>query len=78
MLERTILLAPDAVARRAAAYAPDREQAWMLRQSREVRVSFYREAFGRGETAERAWMLRQPDHVRESYVSEVLEGAESA
>jgi hypothetical protein len=78
MLERTILLAPDAVARRAAAYAPDREQAWMLRQPREVRVSFYRDAFGRGETAERAWMLRQPDHIRESYVSEVLEGAGSA
>jgi hypothetical protein len=78
MLERTILLAPDAVARRAAAYTPDREQAWMLRQSREVRVSFYRDAFGRGETAERAWMLRQPDHIRESFVSEVLEGAESA
>ena len=78
MLERTILLAPDAVARRAAAYAPDREQAWMLRQSREVRVDFHRQAFGRGETAERAWMLRQPDHVRESYISEVLEGAASA
>jgi len=76
MLERTILLAPDAVARRAAEYAPGREQAWMLRQSREVRMSFYREAFERGELAERAWMLRQPDHVRESYVSEVLEAAE--
>jgi hypothetical protein len=40
-----------------------------------VRSSFYREAFGRGETAERAWMLRQPDAVRESYVTEVLEAA---
>ena len=48
----------------------------MLRQPREVRVSFHREAFGRGEPAERAWMLRQPDPVRESYVSEVLEAAE--
>ena len=75
MLERTILLAPDTVARRAAAYAPDREQAWMLRQARAIRASFYREAFGRGETAERAWMLRQPDHVRESYITEVLEAA---
>ena len=37
MLERTILLAPDAVARRAAAYAADAEQRWMLRQSRSVR-----------------------------------------
>ena len=75
MLERTMLLAPDAVARRAAAYAPDREQAWMLRQSRAIRISFYREAFGRGASAEQAWMLRQPDHVRESYVIEVLEAA---
>jgi hypothetical protein len=75
MLERTILLAPDAVARRAAAYAPDREQAWMLRQPRHVRVSYYRSAFERGELAERAWMLRQPDAIRESYVNEVLEGA---
>jgi len=73
MLERTILLAPDAVARRAATYAPDPEQAWMLRQRRAVRVSYYREAFERGELAERAWMLRQPDAVRHSYVSEVLE-----
>ena len=63
------------MARRAAGYAPDREQAWMLRQPRAVRASFYRDAFGRGETAERAWMLRQPDAVRESYVTEVLEAA---
>jgi hypothetical protein len=73
MLERTILLAPDAVARRAAALVDDPEQAWMLRQSRAVRASYAREAFGRGDTAEQAWMLRQPDHVRESYVIEVLE-----
>jgi hypothetical protein len=75
MLERTILLAPDAIARRAAAHAPDREQAWMLRQPRAVRVSYYRQAFERGELAERAWMLRQSDAIRESYVSEVLEAA---
>jgi hypothetical protein len=73
MLERTILLAPDAVARRAAAYAPDAEQAWMLRQPRAVRASFCRDAHGRGDAAERAWMLRQPAAVRESYISEVLE-----
>jgi hypothetical protein len=75
MLERAILLAPDAVARRAAPFAADAEQRWMLCQSREVRVSYCRDALGRGETAERAWMLRQPDDVRESYVSEVLEAA---
>lgn len=73
MLERTILLAPDAIARRAAAYAAAAEQAWILRQPREVRASYAREALGRGDVAEQAWMLRQPDRVRESYVSEVLE-----
>jgi hypothetical protein len=73
MLERAILLAPDAVARRAAPLAGDKEQRWMLCQSREVRASYCREAFGRGELAEQVWMLRQPDPVRESYISEVLE-----
>ena len=73
MIERTILLAPDAIARRAAALVEDAEQAWMLRQPRAIRISYAREAFGRGDVAEQAWMLRQPDHVRESYVIEVLE-----
>jgi hypothetical protein len=73
MLERTILLAPDTIARGAAALTNDPEQAWMLRQPRAVRASYARDAFGRGETAEQAWMLRQPRAVRESYVSEVLE-----
>jgi hypothetical protein len=45
----------------------------MLRQPRAVRLSYAREAFGRGEVAEQAWMLRQPDAVRMSYVTEVLE-----
>jgi hypothetical protein len=78
MLERTILLAPDSIARRAAALTADPEQAWMLRQPRDVRASFVRDAHGRGEVAEQAWMLRQPDHVRESYISEVLEAPASA
>jgi hypothetical protein len=73
MLERTILMAPDAIARAAAALAEDAEQAWMLRQPRAVRASFARDALGRGEAAEQAWMLRQSDAVRESYVTEVLE-----
>lgn len=75
MIERTILLAPDAVARRAAPFASDTEQRWMLCQSRTVRLSYYREALGRGEAAEQTWILRQPDHVRESYVIEVLGAA---
>ena len=71
-LERTILLAPDRVARAAARMAPDRRQRWMLLQPRPVRESFAREAFGQGEQAEEVWMLRQSDAVRESYVTEVL------
>jgi len=78
MLERTLLLAPDAIARRAASLAEDAEQAWMLRQPRDVRASFVREAHGQGDVAEQAWMLRQPDHVRESYINEVLEAPASA
>jgi hypothetical protein len=72
-LERSILLAPDRVARAAARMAPDARQRWMLCQPRAVRASYAREALGRGDTAEEVWMLRQPDQVRESYVTEVLD-----
>jgi hypothetical protein len=61
------------VARRAARFAADPEQRWMLCQSRDVRASFCRDAFGRGDIAEQAWMLRQSKAVRESYITEVLE-----
>lgn len=71
-LERAVLTAPDAVARAAARYAAEREQAWMLRQPRVLRRSFAEEAFGRGDVAEQVWMLRQSDAVREAYVREVL------
>jgi hypothetical protein len=73
-LERAVLVAPDVVARAAARYAEDAEQAWMLRQPRTLRRSFAEEAFGRGEKAEQIWMLRQSDDVREAYVREVLGG----
>jgi hypothetical protein len=72
-LERSILLAPDRVARAAARAAPDARARWMLLQPRAVRESFVREAWNRGDRAEEVWMLRQPDAVRESYVAEVLE-----
>lgn len=72
-LERSILLAPDSVARTAARFAPDARQRWMLRQPREVRASFAREVLGRDERAEQIWMLRQPEAVRESYIRRVLE-----
>ena len=71
-LERQVLTAPDTIARAAARYAADSEQAWMLRQPRALRRSYASEAFGRGETAEQIWMLRQADDVREAYVREVL------
>jgi hypothetical protein len=52
------------------------EEAWMLRQSRDVRRS-YAEAVldGNGDLGvlTEIWMLRQPKHVRESYIREVLE-----
>jgi hypothetical protein len=72
--ERRILTAPDAVARRAARFAPDREQQWMLSQPRSVRKSFAEEVFGRPdeELRQQVWMLRQPEAVRESYIREVL------
>jgi len=73
-LERRVLTAPTQVARAAARYAADPEQAWMLRQPQPLRRSFAEETFGRGETAEQSWMLRQADDVREAYVREVLGG----
>ncbi len=41
--ERSILLAPSAVARTAAYAANEPEQRWMLRQPRDVRRSYVRE-----------------------------------
>ena len=72
--ERQILTAPDAVARAAAPMAPDPEQRWMLRQSRDVRRSFADEVFGQPdeERLQQAWMLRQPREIRESFARHVL------
>ncbi len=72
--ERRILTAPDAVAHRAARFAPDPEQRWMLSQPRAVRQSFAEEVFGRpdAELRQQIWMLRQPESVRESYIADVL------
>jgi hypothetical protein len=74
-LERSVLLAPDAVARATARTRRDPREKWMLRQSRAVRVSFVREVLDAGAdpTREEIWMLRQTNAVRESYVREVLE-----
>ena len=50
------------------------EQRWMLRQPREVRLSFAEQVFGRPDATERQeiWMLRQPKAVRESFIEQVL------
>jgi hypothetical protein len=72
--ERAILTAPSAVAKTAAYAAADPEQRWMLRQPREVRVSYAEDVFGRPDATERQeiWMLRQPRAVRESFIDQVL------
>ncbi len=72
-LELRVLTAPDSVARAAARFAADAQQAWMLRQPRALRRSFAEHAFGKGELAEQVWMLRQSEAVRESYIRTVLE-----
>jgi hypothetical protein len=76
LLERALLLAPDRVARAAAARATRPEERWMLLQPRVVRESYGREVLAARDPARarEIWMLRQPDAVRESYVREVLDG----
>ena len=54
------------------------EEAWMLRQPRDVRRSYALHVLDRRGDVDllaEIWMLRQPEHVRESYIREVLEGA---
>ena len=72
--ERSLLLAPDAVARAAVAFAPDDEARWMLRQSRAVRRSFVEEVHGRDdeELLQQVWMLQQPREIRLSFAEHVL------
>lgn len=74
-LERSVLLAPDWVARRVAALAGDAEQRWMLAQPQPVRADYVRRVLDAGgsERVQTIWMLRQAGPVRESYIREVLE-----
>lgn len=72
-VQRSVLLAPDSVARTAARMAPGPMERWMLRQPRAVRASYARTVLGCDVPhAEEIWMLRQPDAVRESFVRDVL------
>jgi hypothetical protein len=70
---RRLLLAPGPV-RAAAASRAEPHEAWMLRQSAEVRRSYVRDVLDRGGGAdlEQAWMLLQPERVRQAYVDDVL------
>ena len=72
--ERQVLMAPDVVARAAAAVTPDRNASWMLRQPRELRQSFAEAVLGAAdrELAEQVWMLQQPLDVRLSYLEDVV------
>ncbi|MCP9489517.1 MAG: hypothetical protein MSC31_06530 [Solirubrobacteraceae bacterium MAG38_C4-C5] len=74
-VEKAMILAPDRVARAAASYAARPEEAWMLRQPRAVRRTYWRDVMdhGNGGRDREIWMLRQPEAVRESYIFEVLE-----
>jgi hypothetical protein len=73
--ERSLLLAPNPVARAVARMAREPEQRWMLCQPREVRRSYVVEVLDRPDVANAAeiWLLRQPNAVRASYVRDVLE-----
>ena len=69
-------MGPDVLSRAAAARVDTPEEAWMLRQSKAVRVSYVREVIDVGGDVElraQIWMLRQEVHVRESYARHVLE-----
>ena len=78
LLQKRVLLGPAPLRKAAAARTLRAEEAWMLRQPREVRRSYAADVLdGRGDLEVRAeiWMLRQPEQVRESYIREVLQGA---
>ena len=74
LIERSVLLAPDPVARSAVLYTNDPQERWILAQPRAVRRSFVEAVHGADDDRLREiWMLRQRDDVRESYIREVLE-----
>jgi hypothetical protein len=75
-VERSVLLAPDFVARAAANTTDDPQARWLLRQPRPVRESYVRDVVDReGDRTllSTAWLLRQPDDVRASYLRDVVD-----
>lgn len=77
-LQRSVLLAPAAIARAAATQVKLPEEQWMLRQSKRIRVSYVKDVLDRGggDRLAQIWMLRQPENVRDSYIREVLESGD--
>jgi hypothetical protein len=73
-LERSVLLAPGAIAKAAARQTRLPEEAWMLKQPKGVRASYVRDVVDKGgdEPLAQIWILRQNREVRESYIREVL------
>ena len=73
--ERSVLLAPDPVARVVARLARAPEARWMLGQPRSVRRSYVTQVLDRPDqkNAAEIWLLHQPKAVRASYVRAVLE-----
>jgi hypothetical protein len=75
-IEKRVLLGPAPVRRAAAARAQRPEEAWMLRQSRDVRRTYCAQVLdgaGDPDLLAEIWMLRQPREVRESYIEAVLQ-----
>jgi hypothetical protein len=74
--QRTVLEAPDFIARAAAGSTDDPQASWLLRQPRDVRASYVSDVLdGDGDQTllAEAWLLRQPDEVRASYLRDVVE-----
>ena len=75
LLQKQVLLGPAPLRRAAAARAARPEEAWMLRQPREVRRTYCAQVLdgdGDLDLLTEIWMLRQPKRVRESYIRDVL------
>lgn len=71
LIERAILLAPDAVARTAALAVSEPEQRWMLTRPRAVRRTFVEQVLDRGddEHTRQRWMLLQDEATCASFLA---------
>jgi len=60
-IQRSVLLAPAAIAKAAATQVKEPEEQWMLRQSKKVRASYVRDVLDRGGH-ERQYQRMLADH----------------